>query len=151
MGPPVVPWDPRWCHGALVVPWSPGGAVGPPAVPWDPQWCHRAPVVPQEHEGSPARDGAWWRSRHSSARCSPRILQLVPTRRRLCAEIKVSCLVAGKCKCCRNKLLIVKPHYLGVIITGTPCTAKMRPRVLWSWAPKGEDVPCLRAGFNENY
>lgn len=59
----------------------------------------------------------------------------------LCAGIKVSCLVTGKCKCCWNKLLIVKQRYLEVIIAGTACTVKMRPRVLRSWTSKGENVP----------
>ena len=81
---------------------------------------------------------------------SPEIPQLVPTRYCLRVEIKVSCTVAGKCKYCLKELLIVKPHYLGVIITGTPCTAKMRPRALWSWAPQEEDVSCLRAVPDEN-
>lgn len=96
---------------------------------------------------TPQRDSKPGRGR---LRRGPKVPQPVPTRRCRRAEIKVSRLVAGKCKYRLNKLLIVKPHYLGVIIVGTPCTANMRPRALRSWAPQEEDVSCLRAECDES-
>lgn len=124
------------------------GSTGPSTVaPAEPRGAGLVLQVSVMQGGeTPPRDNKPGRGRLHR---SPKIPQRVTTRRCLCAEIKVSCAVAGKCKCSLNKLLIVKPHYLGVIITGTPCTAKTRPRACQAWAPQEEDVSCSWAESDE--